>query len=289
QVLKEQGKRVRQVRRSAKGIATGIEACPGDITELTFAERAGAGASVIYDCMNPTYDKWDEQLLPIARGSLHAAETSGAKLVALDCLYMYGRPLGGVMHEDSTRAPCSHKGELRVELEQLRMSGGVRVAIARASDFFGAGLQQSAFSDRFFERAFAGKAVECLGDADMPHSYTYVEDVVTALATLGREGEGIWHVPTSWHGTTRELYDLVGVAIGVGPLKVMRVPKLLVRGLGLFNGIMREMVEMMYQWEVPYVLDDSKFRKAFGIEATPIERAVSEVASWARQQHRQAA
>jgi hypothetical protein len=116
--------------------------------------------------------------------------------------------------------------------------------------------------------------------------------VVTALATLGARPEAdgkVWHVPTSWHGTTRELYDRVGVALGVAPLKVMRVPKLLVRGMGLFNPLMREMVEMMYQWEVPYVLDDSKFRKTFGIVATPIEQAVGEVASWARQHYRQAA
>jgi nucleoside-diphosphate-sugar epimerase len=289
-VLSARGKRVRQVRRRAEGMPAGVEACPGDIRDLAFAEQAGAGAAVIYDCMNPGYDRWDEQLLPIARGSLHAAQSAGAKLVALDCLYMYGRPHGGIMHEESSRKPCSHKGELRVQLEELRTRSATRVAIARASDFFGAGLQQSAFSDRFFERALAGKPVECLGDADLPHSYTYAEDVVTALATLGARSEtGIWHVPTSHHGTTRELYDLVGVALGVGPLKVQRVPKLLVRGMGLFNGIMREMVEMMYQWEVAYVLDDSKFRKAFGIEATPIDRAVHEVASWARQHYRQAA
>ncbi|MET0285995.1 MAG: NAD-dependent epimerase/dehydratase family protein [Polyangiales bacterium] len=290
QELVKQGKRVRQVRRSANGIPASVEACPGDIRELAFAERAGEGASVIYDCMNPTYDKWDEQLLPIARGSLHAAESAGAKLVALDCLYMYGRPHGGIMHEESSRQPCSHKGELRVELEELRMRSAARVAIARAGDFFGAGLNQSLFSERFFERALAGKAVEVFGDPDLPHSYTYAQDVVTALATLGaREQTGIWHVPTCHHGTTRELIDRVGVALGLGPLKLMRVPKLVLRGMGLFNPIMREMVEMVYQWEVAYVVDDSKFRKAFGIEATPTEQAVREVASWARKLPRQAA
>jgi nucleoside-diphosphate-sugar epimerase len=286
QVLAAQGKRVRQVRRSAKGIPAGVEACPGDIRERTFAERAGAGAAVIYDCMNPSYDQWDAQLLPIARGAVHAAESAGAKLVALDCLYMYGRPEGGVMHEESARNPCSRKGTLRVALEQLRTASRARVSIARASDFFGTGLQQSAFSDRFFTRAFAGKAVECLGDPDMPHSYTYVEDVVTALATLGAGGEqGIWHIPTTSHGTTRDLYDRVGAALGLGPLKVTRVPKLVMRAVGLLDPIMREMVEMTYQWEVPYVIDDRKFRATFGVEPTPLDQAVREVASWARQQY----
>ncbi len=290
--LAAQGKRVRQVRRSAQGLPAGVEACPGDIRELAFAERAGAGATVIYDCMNPSYDKWDEQLLAIGRGSLHAAKTSGAKLVALDGLYQYGRPHGGILHEESPRRPCSHKGQLKLELEQLRMGahqrGEARVTIARASDFFGSNLPQSAFSDRFFERAFAGKAVEVLGDPDMPHSYTYVEDIVTALATLGARSEAdgqVWHIPTAFRGSTRELYERLGNALGLAPLKVTRVPKIVMRGLGLFNGVMRELVEMMYQWEIPYVIEDSKFRKTFGIEPTPVDQAVREVAAWAKQHY----
>jgi nucleoside-diphosphate-sugar epimerase len=296
QQLAARGERVRIVRRSSAATPAGVEARSGDIRDVSFAADAASGAAVVYDCMNPSYDKWDEQLLALARGSLHAATANGAKLVALDCLYMYGRP-DGKMREDSPRKPCSHKGELRVALEQLRMSahrrGEVKVAIARASDFFGAGLQQSAFSDRFFERAFAGKAVECLGDPDAPHSYTYARDVVTALSTLGARSEAdgqVWHVATSSNDSTRALYDRVGHALGLGDLKIMRVPKLLVRGLGLFNPIMREMVEMMYQWEVPYLIDDTKFRATFAIEPTPVEQAAAEVAAWARSHYaRQAA
>jgi nucleoside-diphosphate-sugar epimerase len=293
QNLVARGERVRIVRRGS-GAPAGVELRQGDIRELSFAAEAAAGASVVYDCMNPAYHQWDQQLLALGRGSLHAARTSGAKLVALDCLYMYGRP-HGAMREDSPRQPCSHKGELRVQLEQLRMGahqrGEARVAVARASDFFGAGLQQSAFSDRFFERAFAGKSVECMGDPDMPHSYTYAEDVVTALATLGAHAQAdgqVWHVPTPAAESTRAFYERMGRALGLA-IETARVPKLVLRALGLFDPMMRELVEMTYQWEVPFVLDGSQFTHTFGIAATPVEQAVAEVARWARAHYAKAA
>jgi nucleoside-diphosphate-sugar epimerase len=160
-----------------------LESLGGDITDLAFAERATRGAAVVYDCMNPPYHRWPELLLPIARGALHGATKAGAKLVALDCLYMYGSPTGP-MSEDAPLTPCSKKGALRVDLHELRLgahrSGDTRVAIGRASDFFGANLQFSAWNDRFFQRIFAGKPGECMGDPDMVHSYTYVEDIARA-------------------------------------------------------------------------------------------------------------
>jgi nucleoside-diphosphate-sugar epimerase len=135
-----------------------------------------------------------------------------------------------------------------------------------------------------FERAFAGKSVECIGDPDMPHSYTFAEDVVKALATLGarKEADGqVWHVPTPAAESTRALNDRVGRALGI-TIKTARVPKLVLRALGLFDPLMRELVEMTYQWEVPYVIDDGKFTRTFGIAATPVFQAVAQVAQWAR-------
>ncbi|MEY4510504.1 MAG: hypothetical protein RLZZ450_2626 [Pseudomonadota bacterium] len=294
QQLRAQGLRVRSVRRSAAPVAPGIELRAGNIMDLAFAEQALAGASVVYDCMNPSYDKWPEQLLPIARGALHGAAKAGAALVALDCLYMYGRPVGA-MREDSPLTPCSKKGALRVSLAEERFAahrrGDVRVAVGRASDFFGPNLPQSAFSDRFYQRVLSGKAAECMGDPDQPHSYTYAEDVSRALAILGSDerafGE-VWHLPTPAAETTRQLNARMGQALGL-EVRTTRVPKWLVRGVGVFQPMMRELVEMMYQWEVPYVLDDNKFRTTFGVSATPVETAVQETARWAQVHYKLAA
>ncbi|WP_394844988.1 NAD-dependent epimerase/dehydratase family protein [Pendulispora brunnea] len=288
EVLLAKGHRVRLVRKGpARTTRPNLEYLSGDITDLGFAERAARNAAVVYDCMNPPYHMWPELLLPIARGALHGAEKAGAKLVALDCLYMYGRPVGA-MHEDSVIAPCSKKGALRVRLAELRMEahrqGRVPVAVGRASDFFGSDLPYSLWNPRFFERVFAGRAAECMGDPDMLHAYTYAPDIARALATLGERDEAmgrIWILPTHAAESTRALVQRLGRALHLDGIQVTRVPKWLVRAMGVFNPFMREVVEMMYQWEVPFTVDDSRFRETFGYGPTPLDEAVAEVASWA--------
>jgi nucleoside-diphosphate-sugar epimerase len=268
-----------------------LESVSGDASDLAFAAEAAAGAAVIYDCMNPPYHRWPTQLLPMARGALHGAAKSGARLVALDCLYMYGRP-EGPMREDTPLAPCSKKGALRVALGELRLDahrrGDARITIGRASDFFGADLPFSSWSDRFYTRVLAGKPAECLGDPDMPHAYTYVDDIARALVTLGERDEAlghVWHLPTNPAESTRALTTRLGRALGVRA-EVTRVPRLALRALGLFSPFLREAVEMIYQWEVPFELDDTRFRTTFGEGPTPIDEAVEQTAAWARAHYR---
>jgi nucleoside-diphosphate-sugar epimerase len=288
-LLLAKGLRVRSVRRSSTAgrQQPGLETVSGDMTDLAFAEEATRGAAVVYDCMNPAYHEWPKLLLKLGGGAVHGAANAGAKLVALDCLYMYGRP-NGPMTEDSPLQPCSKKGELRVQLGKLRLDadrrGDVRVTIGRASDFFGPAVPLSVWGERFYTRVLAGKAAECMGDPDMPHSYTYAPDVARALVTLGEHDEAlgrVWHLPTNPAESTRALAARVGAALAVRA-DVARVPKLVLRALGVFSPFMREVVEMTYQWELPYVLEDARFRATFGYGATPIDEAVATTAAWAR-------
>jgi hypothetical protein len=73
-----------------------------------------------------------------------------------------------------------------------------------------------------------------------------------------------------------------GRALGVRNAKVKHVPKLVVRGLGLFNSIIRELPEMTYQWEVPFLVDDSRVRSTFGYGATPLDEQIAAVVAWAK-------
>jgi nucleoside-diphosphate-sugar epimerase len=207
---------------------------------------------------------------------------------------MYGIP-NGPLREDSPRNPCSKKGELRVRLEALRTEadrrGDTRVAIGRASDFFGTDLPNSLFSTRFWERLFAGKAVESPGDPNMPHSYNYADDVARGLVTLGERPEAlgqIWHLPVASSESTRSLFERIAAAVHVSA-RVTAIPQWLWHVAGVFMPVMREAAEMTYQWKVPYVLDDSRFRTAFGVSATPIEDAVREVATAALAKYARAA
>lgn len=278
-----QGKRVRVVSRNPRP-PQGAERAAGDARDPAFAAEAAAGATVVYDCMNPLYQDWKKDLLALGRGSLEAARASGAKLVALDCLYMYGAP-DGPMSETTPMRPTSKKGQLRADLANLRLDSVVPVAIARGSDFFGPDLPTSWFGNRFFERALAGKTTECLGDPDQPHSYTYADDVADALLALGAASDatGVWHVPTVAAASSRELANAIGTALG-RPVAIAQMSPLLLRLLGVAMPFMRELPEMRYQWEAPFVIDDSKFRARFGTEPTPLAQQIATTVAWAKNQ-----
>jgi nucleoside-diphosphate-sugar epimerase len=103
------------------------------------------------------------------------------------------------------------------ELLAAADAGRVRIAIGRASDFFGAGVTESALGKRVFANALAGKRADFIGDADLPHTYSYVPDVAAGLATLGtdeRAAGSVWHLPGPETVTTRAVLNLVAGEVG---------------------------------------------------------------------------
>src|SRR5687767_13559845 len=81
-LLQRRGHLVRLVRRGSAGPAQpGLSWASGDMTDQAFAAAATAGAAVVYDCMNPPYHRWQEQLMALGGGALLGATRAGAKLV----------------------------------------------------------------------------------------------------------------------------------------------------------------------------------------------------------------
>ena len=161
-------------------------------------------------------------------------------------------------------------------------AGRVKIAIGRASDFFGAGVTETTLGERVFANAVIGKRADFLGNPDLPHTYSYVPDIAVGLATLGTDARAVgevWHLPGPETVTTRALLDLVAGEVGY-PVAVRSVPKLVMRALGVFNPMMRELVEMTYEFDEPFVLDTTKFESTFGTVGTARCRAVTETVSW---------
>ena len=283
------GLAVRLVSRSRPALLPeGVDWRGADATDPDAAGDAAGGASVIYQCLNAPYTDWPKRFPPLQRGVLVAAERNDALMVTLENIYGYGPTAGGAMSEDLPLAATTVKGRTRAamtrELLEAASAGRVRIAIGRASDFFGAGAVDSSLGERVFGNAVAGKNADFIGNPDLPHTYSYIPDIAAGLATLGTDERaigGVWHLPGPETVTTRALLELVAVDVG-HPVGVRALPKLAVRALGLFNPTIRELVELSYEFEQPFVLDTSKYESTFGTSATPLKAAVTATVDWYR-------
>lgn len=288
--LAERGLTVRVVSRNRPAaLSDGIEWRRADATDPDAAAEAAAGASVVYQCLNAPYTDWPKLFPPLQRGVMGAAERSGALLVSLENIYGYGPTAGAAMTEDLPLAATTVKGRVRVamteELQAASAAGRLRIAIGRASDFFGAGVTESSLGERIFANAVAGKRADFIGNPDLPHTYSYVPDIAEGLATLGTDERavgGVWHLPGPETVTTRELLGLVADEVS-HPVGVRSLPKLAVRTLGLLNPTIRELVEMSYEFDAPFVLNTSKYQSTFGTAATPLPTAIATTVAWYQQ------
>jgi nucleoside-diphosphate-sugar epimerase len=260
-----------------------------DAADATDATEAARGAAVIYQCLNAPYAKWATRFPPLQRGALAAAVRNGALLVSLENLYGYGPTAGTPMTEDLPLVATTVKGRTRAamtrELLDARDSGRVHIAIGRASDFFGAGVTDgSTLGERVFGNALAARRADFIGNPELPHTYSYVPDIARGLATLGtdqRAVDQVWHLPGPETATTRRVLELVADEVG-HPVDSRSVPKLVLRGLGLFNPVLRSMVEMTYQFEQPFVLNTSRHESTFGQSGTPLRQAIAAAVAWYR-------
>jgi nucleoside-diphosphate-sugar epimerase len=284
-------KRVRMVNRSGgASVPDGVEVVGGDATDEAFTREASDGASVVYFALNPPYNKWPELFPPLQAGVLEGAASAGAKLIAMENLYMYGPTQGRPLTEDLPHAPNTRKGRVRAmmseELMEAHSSGRVRIAIGRASDYFGPRVLVSAAGEQVFGRAVQGKSSQLAGDPDQPHTYTYVPDIGKGLVILGEREEALgqaWHLPSSETLTTRQFVEMIFEEVGK-PARVQVAPKILLRAMGLFNPGIRETIEMLYEFEEPFVVDHSKFEQAFGEQATPLREAIQRTVRWYREE-----
>lgn len=280
ELLLSRGHRVRIARRSAApSRIPNLETVSLDVRDALAVERATAGARVVYSCVNPPYHQWAEMLPPMVRGMVEGTRRTGARLVALDCLYMYGDT--SLMNEASTVSPRSKKGHLRADAARVLLDAGA--AIGRAADFFGPTTPLSVLGEHFWSRVLAGKSGQLFGDLDQLHSYSFTPDVARGLVALGtqQDAAGVWMLPVQPAESTRAVVARFASALG-REIPLATVPTWLVRAIGVFDPMMRELAEMTYQWKQAYVVDDAKFRAAFGFGPTAWEDAIDQTLPWAQ-------
>ena len=132
-------------------------------------------------------------------------------------------------------------------------------------------MRDSAFGEFVFEPALAGKRAQTMGRPDTLHTYSYVPDVGRNLVLLGSRDDAygrVWHLPNPETRTTRHIIIDVYAAAGQRRTDVTALKRPMLRALGLFNRNVRELLHTYYQFDAPFVVDDSAFRDAFGGHTT---------------------
>jgi nucleoside-diphosphate-sugar epimerase len=284
--LVEQGRRVRGVSRSGRSDAPPeVEVVTGNASDIDTARRLAEDAEVVYACIGIPYPQWREGWPPIVEGLLSAAERK--RLVFADNLYAYG-PVDRPLHEDLPPTTFGRKPALRARMTfnmlAAHRSGRAQVVLVRASDFYGPRVRNALLGERVFPAALEGRPSQLLADVDQPHAYTYVLDFARALARLGGDERApgrIWHVPNAPALSTREIVEKAYRLAGHEPrMKVMAPWQL--RLLGLVSPLMRELREMDFQRDRPYLVDDHRARETFGLTHTELEEGLEATLDWYR-------
>ena len=287
--LADRGERVRLITRSGSGPDhPGIERRAADASDAAQLAALASGAATIFNCANPPYPKWASAWPALSNGVIAASETSGARLITISNLYGYAADSSPMRATDEL-APPTRKGAIRAatwhDALAAHEAGRIEMTEVRASDFIGPGVGANGHvGDRFVPRVLAGKNVSVLGRADVAHSWSYVDDVVTTLVTVAHDDRALgraWHVPTGPPLTAAQLADEFATVADVGPVKVKTIPAALLKVAGLVSPMMRELPEMLYQFERPFVIDATDTTETFGIVPTPLgEQLRATIASY---------
>lgn len=294
--LVRRGKRVRMVSRGGKisapvePVPSGVECVRGDASDALSVQSVCEGATTVYNCAAPPYTDWARLYPPIQHALIEGVGKVGAKLVSAESVYMYG-PVDGPMTEDLPYVAQTRKGQIRAEmaneLMQAHKEGRVRATIGRAPDFYGPGAAVTTiYGERVFNPALQGKKVAVMGKLDNPHTFIFIDDFGRGLATLGERDEAlgqVWHLPCAPTPTQRELLTLIFQAAQKPP-KMGETPAFVFKMLSPVVPIMRELSELLYQWEKPYHFNHDKFDRAFGPQITPHTEAVAKTVEWFRDQ-----
>ncbi len=270
--LKDYTDVIRLVSRNPKKVNDTDLLFPADLSDNAQIDKAIEGSEVVYVTIGFDYNikVWREKWPTLMKAVIESCEKHQAKLVFFDNVYMYDPNEIPKMTEASRVNPSSKKGKVRAEVAQMILdavqSKKITALIARSADFYGPHNDKSILVETVVKNLKKGKTAQWFADATQKHSFTYTPDAAKATALLGNTPDTynqVWHLPTDKNTLNgQEWTALFASELGVKP-KVLALPKFMLKILGWFIPIMRELHEMVYQYDRPYFFDSSKFEKRF--------------------------
>lgn len=263
---------VRLVSRRPKRVNETDELMSADLTNKTLVDKAVDGASTAYLTvgLEYRYKVWKEKWPVIMQNVIDACRKHNTRLVFFDNAYMYDPGYLDNLTEETPVRPPAKKGKVRAAIAGKLMSavrsGNIEAMIVRASDFYGPGAGNSVMLETVFQKIKEGKRAIWLGNPAKTHSMTYVPDAAKATALLGNTPDAfqqIWHLPTEQEKISgKQWVALFARELGKPP-KFTAIPGWVLRLIGIFVPLFKELSEMMYQNDNDYFFNCDKFMRRF--------------------------
>ena len=275
--------KIRLVSRNPQRVNESDELFPADLSNPAKVDQAVEGSDVVYLVVGLDYklEVWEEKWPRLMKATISACIKHNARLVFFDNVYMYDINAIPHMTEESPVNPPSKKGAVRKQLAQMVMDevkgGRLMALIARSADFYGPNNDRSFVNEMVYKNFLKKKRANWFVDADKKHSFTFTPDAAKATAMLGNTDDAynsVWHLPTDGKVLTgREFVELFSKEMNV-PDKIFVMPVWMIKIAGLFVPVLKEMPEMMYQYDRDYFFDSSKFEKRFKFVPTTYKDGV---------------
>jgi nucleoside-diphosphate-sugar epimerase len=286
-VLPNYTKELRLVSRNPFKINETDELFKADLTSESDVEEAVRGSEIVYLVAGLPYNinVWEKHWPLVMQNVINACKKQQAKLVFFDNIYMYDPNHLSPMDENTPINPVSKKGVVRAKIAKMLMDevekGILKALIARCADFYGPKIERNGMLREMVFNNFAeGKKANWLSSVKYKHSITYTPDAGIATAMLGNTEDAynqVWHLPTASNPPTgKEWIEMIASEMGVEP-RYQVASKLIMRIMGLFTPILKELPEMMYQYDRDYVFDSSKFEKRFNFKPTPYVKGIRKI------------
>lgn len=239
--------------------------------------QSAIGADVIVNGLNPpNYHNWAGILPQITRDVIAAARASGATVILPGNVYVFGARHGD-WSETTPQAPCSRKGKIRAEIEQMYRDSGIQTINLRAGNYIDPDRNGDVFSIMIAGRLAKGK-MGLPAAPDVMQAWAYMPDVARAMAALADRRAALAqyedvHLP----GYGMRYADMRGAIEQVlgRPLRYSRFPWWLLRFAAPVWELARELLEMRYLWDTPHRLTSEKFARLLpAFEMTPFDEVL---------------
>jgi nucleoside-diphosphate-sugar epimerase len=277
------------VNRSGKvtfPLPSRVTVTAADVTDKRQMTRLAKESEMIFCCLDAPYQKWASFYPSVGSSLITMLKNSDARVVYADNLYSYGNLQGSEMNENLPHSAKTKKGKIRSAVIHTLLESDPelkkRVAIVKAADFIGPNIQKGLFGEDFLIRLYNNKRIVLFGDISLPHTFTNIRDFATAMINISEAPDAfgqIWHAPNAPAISLDKWIHLFEILSNKGA-KVTVLPKIAVQVTGLFNSFIKELNELAYQFEYPYLVNHDKYVSRFGNHSTLPSEIVRDTLSW---------